>query len=143
MNVNRDVREQLILSRWLLAKPDWQGSAVPESVRVQHDLIVAYGATELAVAAICVELDCLPDKKDPCLPDYFNSLARAVHLAASEPGADYIAELHTVRSASQLRFRPPDPGRWTRPKEEALEYITRWCQQCLGLSLMDLDPAPT
>ena len=143
MNVDQKVREQLIFSRGLLTESDHQDSGARGPLRLLRDLIVAYGAAELTLAAICVQLDCVPGKKDPCLPDYFDSLTRAVHLASTVRGLDYIAELHKVRSDSQLRFRLPDPGRWARAKEETLEHITGWCQQFLGLSLLDLDSVPT
>jgi Tfp pilus assembly protein PilZ len=142
MNVDPKVREQLTFSRGLLTESEHQDSS-RGPLRLLRDLMVAYGAAELALAAICVQLDCVPGKKDPCLPDYFDSLTQAMHLASAVGEMDYIAELHKVRSDSQLRFRLPDPGRSERAKEETLEHITGWCQQFLGLSLLDLDFVPT
>jgi PilZ domain len=143
VNVHHKVCDQLILSRRLLAEPDHQDSTASGPLRLLRDLMVAHGAAELALAAICVQLNCVPDKKDPCLPDYFDSLTRAVHLGSTAQGMEYVMELHRVRFDAQLRFRLPDPGRWTRTREETLERIIGWCRQFLGLSLLDLDSVPT
>jgi Tfp pilus assembly protein PilZ len=143
MNVDHKVREQLTLSRHLLDEPDPRDSSASRPLCLLRDLIVAHGATELALAAICVQLDCVPDKKVPCLPDYFDSLTAAVHTASTVRGMGFIAELHKVQFDSQRRFRAPDPARWTRAKAETLEHITGWCQQFLGLSLLDCDSVLT
>jgi Tfp pilus assembly protein PilZ len=103
-----------------------------------RDLIVCYGAAELALAAICVHLDCVPDKREICLPDYF----AALRAQGSEDGAlemEYVAELHGVRSSSQVRSLVPDSRRWNRAKQETLEHVRTWCQQFLGVSLSDLE----
>jgi len=139
MNVSGRVRDQLILSRQLLTTPDPQDSTSPDPSLLARALIVSYGAAELALAAICVQLDCVPDKKYICLPDYFDSLGKTSHSEGFAQEIDYIAELHNVRSNSQLRSLPPDPRRWTRAKEETLEHVARWCQQFLGQRLFDLD----
>ena len=142
MNVDHKIRAQLTLSMHLLANPDHQDSAAPHSLCLLRDLIVAHAATELALAAICVQLDCVPDKKEPCLPDYFDSLTATVQTVSTVRGMDFVAELHKVRFDSQRRFLPPDPERWARAKEETLEHITGWCQEFLSLSLLDLDSLP-
>jgi Tfp pilus assembly protein PilZ len=139
MIVNGRVREQLILSRQLLTTPDPQYSTSSDPSLLMRDLIVSYGAAELALAAICVQLDCVPDKKYICLPDYFDSLGKTSHSECAPQEIDYVAELHNVRSNSQLRSLLPDRRRWTRAKEETLEHVTRWCQQFLGLRICDLD----
>jgi hypothetical protein len=104
-----------------------------------HDLIVCYGAAELALAAICVQLDCAPDRKYICLPDYFDSLGKRARSQSAVEEADYVGELQTVRSNAQVRAIPADARRWTRVKQETLEHITRWCQEFLGVRLFDLD----
>jgi Tfp pilus assembly protein PilZ len=139
MIVDHKIREQLFLSRDLLSETAHQDTATPGPLRLLRDLIVAHGAIELALAAICIQLDCLPNKKDPRLPDYLDSLARAMHVAPDEKEVVYVAELYRALIDSQLRFRLPDPGRWARAKEEALEHIASWCQQFLGLGVLDLE----
>jgi Tfp pilus assembly protein PilZ len=143
MNLTHRVRGQLILSRQLLTRAVYQPVEPGDSSRLAHDLIVCYGAAELALAAICVQLDCLPGKRDICLHDYFDSLRKAVRLDSVAPGMQYVAELHQVRSDSQLRSVPPDPRRWNRAMEETLEQISIWCQHYLDLRLLDLDSVPT
>jgi hypothetical protein len=142
MNVSGRVRDQLILSRQLLTTPDPQDSTSPDPSLLARALIVSYGAAELALAAICVQLDCVPDKKYICLPDYFDSLGKTSHSEGFAQEIDYIAELHNVRSNSQLRSLPPDPRRWTRAKEETLEHVARWCQRppCPLIPLSTLHP---
>jgi Tfp pilus assembly protein PilZ len=138
VNVSRRVRDQLILSRQLLTAPEPRPPGLSGPTLLVRDLIVCYGAAELALAAICVHLDCLPDKREICLPDYF----AALRTPGSEDGAldkEYVAELHGVRSGSQLRSLVPDSRRWNRAKQETLEHITRWCQQFLGVSLSNLE----
>src|ERR1700676_3384603 len=139
MNVSPRVREQLVLSRQLLTTLDAQYSTASNPSLLVRDLMVCYGAAELALAAICVQLDRVPDKNDICLPDYFDSLEKTSPSGGDVQEIDYVAELHKVRSNSQLRSLLPDPRRWTRAKEETLEHVTRWCQQYLGLRLGDLD----
>ena len=143
MNLTHRVRGQLILSRQLLTRAVYQPVEPGDSSRLAHDLIVCYGAAELALAAICVQLDCLPDKRDICLHDYFDSLRKAVRLDSVALGMQYVAELHQVRSDSQLRSLPPDARRWNRAMEETLEQISMWCQQYLDLRLLDLESVPT
>jgi Tfp pilus assembly protein PilZ len=143
MNLTHRVRGQLILSRQLLTRAVYQPVEPGDSLRLAHDLIVCYGAAELALAAICVQLDCLPDKRDICLHDYFDSLRKAVRLDSAAPGMQYVAELHQARSDSQIRSLPPDARRWNRAMEETLEQISMWCQQYLDLRLPDLDSVPT
>jgi Tfp pilus assembly protein PilZ len=73
------------------------------------------------------------------LADYFDSIIKALHLTAINEETNYVAELQKVKSDSQLRFRLPESGRWTRVNEEALDHIALWCQQFLGLNLLDLE----
>jgi Tfp pilus assembly protein PilZ len=143
MNLTHRVRGQLILSRQLLTRSLYEPVEPGDSSRLAHDLIVCYGAAELALAAICTQLDCLPGKRDICLHDYFDSLSKAVRLNSVAPGSQYVAELHQVRSDSHLRSLPPDARRWNRAMEETLEQISMWCQTYLDLRLLDLDAVPT
>jgi Tfp pilus assembly protein PilZ len=139
--IDRKVLDQLILSHQLLSKPLHQAPAAPEDSRpaqLMRDLIICRGAAELALAALCIQLDCVPDKREIGLTDYFESLRKTTHSAAALQGADYVAELQKVRSESQLRFHLPEPRRWARAKEETLEHVTSWCRQSLGLNLTDL-----
>jgi Tfp pilus assembly protein PilZ len=143
MSVNPRVRDQLILSMRLLTTPDIPDSGSADPFLLTRDLIVSYGAAELALAAICVQLGCVPDKKSICLMDYLDSLGKTAHSESAAQEIDYVAELHEVRSNSHLRSLPPDPQRWNRAKDETLEHVTRWCQQFLGLRPADLDTAPS
>jgi len=139
MEVMRRVREQLILSRELLTMPDPPGARSPEPAALARDLIICYGAAELALAAICVQLDCVPDRKYVCLPDYFDSLGKKANAKGAVQEADYVGELHAVRSNAQLRALPVDAWRWSRAKRETLEHVATWCQEFLGLGLFELD----
>jgi len=96
-------------------------------------------AAELALAAICVQLDCVPDRKYVCLPDYFDSLGKNANAKGAVQEADYVGELHAVRSNAQLRALPVDAWRWSRAKRETLEHVATWCQEFLGLGLFELD----
>jgi Tfp pilus assembly protein PilZ len=139
--IDRKVLDQLILSHQLLSKPLHQVPTTPEAGRpaqLLRDLMICRGAAELALAAICVHLNCVPDKKEIGLTDYFEAIRKTTHPASALQGADYVAELQKARSESQLRFRLPEPRRWARAKEETLEHVTSWCQQSLGLNLADL-----
>jgi Tfp pilus assembly protein PilZ len=139
MNVSRRVRDQLLLSRQLLTTPEAQQPSLSDPSFLARDLIVCYGAAELALAAICAQLDCVPDKREICLPDYFASLRKASNSECEESDIAFVAELHGVRSSSQLQSLVPDSRRWNRAEQETLEHVTRWCQQFLGVSLRDLD----
>jgi hypothetical protein len=139
MDISRRVRDQLILSRQLLTAGDSQYPTSSEPAGLAHYLIICYGAAELALAAICVQLDCVPDKKYICLPDYFDALGKTTRSEYAVQEVDYVAELHTVRSNAQLRSLLPNGARWAEAKKETLEHVTRWCQQFLGAQLFDLD----
>jgi Tfp pilus assembly protein PilZ len=125
MDIDQKVSQQLILSRLLLVQLQAQD-----------------GAAELALAAICVQLDCIPDKKNISLPDYFDSLQKKSRHGIAADSMDYVMELHEIRSDIQLRFRTPDRQRWRRAKEETLEHIGKWGELFLGVSLSDLDSVP-
>ena len=139
MNVSRRVRDQLVLSKQLLTQPGDPYPASPDPLLLVHDLIVCCGAAELALAAIFIQLGCVPDKKEIFLPDYLDSLGKTSHPAPAVEEIDYIAELHTVRSNLHLRSILPDSRRWIRAKQETLEHVANWCRQFLGLPLADLD----
>jgi Tfp pilus assembly protein PilZ len=139
--IDRKVLDQLILSHQLLSKPQHQAPTAPEASRpaqVLCDLMICRGAAELALAAICVHLNCVPDKKQIGLTDYFEAIRESTHSASALEGADYVRELEKVRSEAQLRFRRPEPRRWARARQETLEHIACWCHQSLGLNLTDL-----
>jgi hypothetical protein len=142
MDIDPKVCEQLILSRLLLEQPQAQDSAPLSPLHLLHDLMVSYGAAELALAAICIQLDCVPEKKDISLPDYFDSLQKKSRHGVAADSMDYVVELHEVRSDMQLRFRTPDLHRWRRAKAETLEHIREWGELFLGVSLFDLDSVP-
>jgi len=142
MDIGQKVCEQLILCRLLLEQPQAQDSAPLSPLHLLHDLMVSYGAAELALAAICVQLDCVPDKKNISLPDYFDSLQKKSRHGIAADSMDYVVELHEVRSDMQLRFRTPDRQRWRRAKAETLEHIGKWGELFLGVSLFDLDSVP-
>jgi len=135
--IDRKVLDQLILSHQLLSKED-QVSATHGRAQLLGDLMICCGAAELALAAICVHLNCVPDKKDITLPDYFDALRKTTHPSFVMHGENFVAELYKVRSESQLRFHLPDPRRWSRAKEETLEHVMGWSHQCLGINLHDL-----
>ncbi len=139
--IGRKILDQLILSHQLLSKPLHQAPTAPEDSRpaqLLRDLMICRGAAELALAAICVHLNCVPDKKEIGVADYFEAIRKTTHPASPLQGADYVAELQKVRSEAQLSFRLPEPRRWARAKEETLEHIAGWCRQSLGLNLTDL-----
>jgi Tfp pilus assembly protein PilZ len=143
MNVSHRVRQQLILSKQLLTSAEASASISSDVAMLARDLIVCYGAAELAVAAICARLDCLPDKREICLPDYFAALRRRRDSQCEAQDVEFVAELHGVRANSQLRSMQPDPRRWKRVRQETVEHVARWCQQFLGLNLLGLDSAQT
>jgi len=139
VDLMRRVREQLILSRQLLTMPDPPGSAPLDPTALARDLIICYGAAELALTAVCVQLDCVPDRKYICLPDYFDALGKRAHANSAVQEADYVGELHAVRTNAQLRALPVDARRWSRAKKETLEHIAKWCQEFLGFDFFELD----
>jgi Tfp pilus assembly protein PilZ len=142
MDIDQKVCEQLILSRQLLEQPQAQDSAPLSPLNLLHGLMVSYGAAELALAAICVQLDCVPEKKNVSLPDYFDALQKKSRHGIAADSMDYVLELHEVRSDMQLRFRIPDLHRWRRAKAETLEHVGEWGKLFLGLSLFDLNSVP-
>lgn len=134
--IDQKTKNQLILCRELLSASPIL--SVSPTAQILHDLIVSYGAVELALAAICVELNCVPDKKDLCLRDYFSALQKACLPASPIAGAEFMELLHRARCQSQLRFHAPDRLRFERAKEEMLKHVSAWCRQCLSVDFLAL-----
>jgi len=140
--IDRKVLGQLIVSHQLLSSSADQVTAIHGSANLLCDLMICLGAAERALAAICMQLNCVPDKKEIALTDYFESLRKTTQPASELQGSDFVTDLQNVRSESQLRFRLPEPRRWAQVRAETLGYVTGWCRQCLGLNLTELAAGP-
>jgi hypothetical protein len=110
MSVTPRVRDQLILSRRLLMTPDDPSSGYSDPFLLTRDLIVCCGAAGLSLAAICVQLDCVPDKKSIGLMDYLDSLGKTSYSESAAQEIDYVAEFTRSSiefAASFHSSRPP------------------------------------
>ncbi len=142
--IDPKIEDRLILCRDVLTKP--QASGTSQSPELLQNLILCRGIAELALAAICVHLDCVPDKKTVYLSDYFvslakTSLAKTTTATPAIAGGEFLAELDHAICESQFRFHLPAASRWTRVHEETLELVSGWCRQTLHIDLFALENA--
>ena len=154
--IDPKVANELVLVRELLEIDDVEDSVTRSPTQLVQDLIVCHGTAELALSAICVELDCVPDKKDIRLVDYVDSLKKTAVPGtfnvkgdpSSRPMPDallpetgFFVELQQARTESQTRFHLPHPHRWLHAKQQTLEHIAKLCRQVLGIDLSQLAPS--
>jgi hypothetical protein len=141
MSVEPTVRRQLLLSKELLSRAEYQGSIDDSLHKVAHDVLVSHDAAGLALAAICGQLGYLPLTNPASLMDYFAWLGRHRDVEVEAPGTEYFEELHKARMDLQHRHQFPDPQRWGEVRTRTLEYLGQWSHQYLGLDLKELDSA--
>ena len=134
--IDQTIKEQLILCREILAGPQ----PSPGSSRAQRlqDLIICHGVAKTVLAAICIQLDCVPDKKQIGLQDYFFSLARFSSPVLPLAGGEFIAALEGARCETELGLHLPAANYWTDIRETTLKSVSEWCRLTLNVELREL-----
>jgi hypothetical protein len=132
-----EVLDRLLLSKSFLEKIRFQPVAVHDRYTLASNIIAAHDAAEMAVAGICDQVGCLPQKGASYLMDYFEfyKKTRGVDLHARE----YFRNLNTARNSLKHQGLFPDAKQWSRVGESVFQHITEWCWDNLTLSFSDLD----
>lgn len=137
MSLKPEVLDRLLLSKSFLEKIRFQPVAVQDRHTLAANIIAAHDAAELAIAGVCDQLGCLPQKGASYLMDYFESYkkARDKDLHARE----YFRNLNSARSLLKHQGLFPDARQWSRVGETVFQHITKWCWDDLSQSFSDLD----
>jgi hypothetical protein len=132
-----EVLDRLLLSKSFLEKIRYQPVAPQDRHTLAANIIAAHDAAELAIAAICDQLGCLPQKGNSYLMDYFDPLKDASK--AEVPAKGYFRNLNTARNAIKHQGLFLDNRQWARVGETTFQHITKWCWDYLNESFTELD----
>jgi hypothetical protein len=137
MLLKPEVLDRLLLSKSFLEKIRYQPVAAHDRHTLAANVIAAHDAAELAIAGVCDQLGCLPQKGNSYLMDYFESFknARATDVYARE----YFRNLNTARNGLKHQGLFPDTKQWARVGETSFQHITKWCWDYLVESFTELD----
>ncbi len=137
MPLKPEVLDRLLLSKSFLEKIRFQPVAVHDRHTLAANIIAAHDAAELAIASVCDQLGCLPQKGASYLMDYFESYkkTRGNDLHAKE----YFRNLNTARNSLKHQGLFPDAKQWSRVGEFVFQHITKWCWDDLQQSFAELD----
>jgi len=137
MPLKPEALDRLLLSKPLLEKIRFQPVAVHDRHTLATNIIAAHDAAELAIASVCDQLGCLPQKGNSYLMDYFESykIARGTEMH----GREYFRNLNTARNSLKHQGLFPDGKQWSRVGEVVFEHITKWCWDDLQHSFAELD----
>ncbi len=139
MPLKRETVDRLLLSKSFLDRIRYQPTAIPDRHGLAANIIAAHDAAELALAAICDQLGCSPQKGKSYLMDYFASLKEAQHPEREVHGKDYFRNLNETRNNLKHLGLFPDPRQWSGVGEYVFQCIDEWCAEYLIESLSDLD----
>lgn len=137
MPLKPEVLDRLLLSKSFLQKIRFQPVALHDRNTLAANIIAAHDAAELAIAGICDQLNCLPQKGVSYLMDYFESFrnVRNEEVHARE----YFRNLNATRALLKHQGLFPDARQWARVGELVFSHITKWCWDYLGESFAELD----
>src|SRR6202521_316265 len=137
MPLNPEALDRLLLSKSFLEKIRFQPVAVHDRHTLAANIIAAHDAAELAIAGVCDQLGCLPQKGVSYLMDYFESYKGARH--ADLYARDYFRNLNSTRNLLKHQGLFPDARQWSRVGETVFQHITKWCWDDLTESFAELD----
>jgi hypothetical protein len=137
MQTKPEVLDRLLMSKSFLAKIRFQPVAMYDRHTLAGNIVTAHDAAELAIAGICDQLGCLPQKGNSYLMDYFESYKR--ERQAELFAREYFRNLNSARNLLKHQGLFPDAKQWSRVGETVFQHITKWCWDSLGESFSDLD----
>jgi hypothetical protein len=140
MPLAQDVTERLLLAKDLLSRIRFSAVARPDRQILASHILTAHDAGELALAAVARHIGRLPASAQTYLMDYFPAI-RQEHPEREVEGRDYFNQLNRVRTSIKHHGIFPDPQQWYRVGENTYSYVSRWCEQYLGLPLDEFDEA--
>lgn len=133
--MRQETLDRLLLAKSYLDRTRTQQMNSATAYSVAEHILSAHDAAELGIAAICHELDCLPNKKE--FISYFDELARTTGSAVKYRG--YMLTLNGVRVNLKHFGTRPDPKQWANVTQTTYDYISDWCTEYLQLTFEDLD----
>jgi hypothetical protein len=139
MPLKPDVLDRLLLSKSFLERIRFQPVAVHDRHTLASNIIAAHDSAELAIAAICSQLGCQPQKGNSYLMDYLSSLKAAKHPERDVSAREYFRNLNDTRSLLKHQGLYPDGRQWSRVGETVFQHITKWSWDYLGESFAELD----
>src|ERR1019366_6914097 len=115
MPLKSEVLDRMLLSKSFLEKIRFQPVAAHDRHTLAANILAAHDAAELAIAGICDQLGCLPQKGNSYLMDYFASYktARGADLYA----IGYFRNLNSTRNSLKHNGLFPDAKQWSRVGE--------------------------
>jgi len=140
MELRKEVVERLLLAKSLLAKLRFHSTAEPDSKLLASHIMTAHDAAELVLAAISDQLGVLPAKDKHFLMDYFEPLKKQ-HPDREVFAKEYFSQLNRVRINIKHHGIFPDPRQWARVGETTWSYVSKWCEDYLGIPLREIDDA--
>jgi hypothetical protein len=139
MPLKPEVLERLLLSKSFLEKIRFQPVAIHDRHTIALNIISSHDAAELAIAAICDQLGCLPQKGTSYLMDYFAPLKDKLQLTTDVHGKDYFRNLNNTRALLKHQGLYPDARQWSRVGETVFQHLGNWCLDYLQIQFSDLD----
>ena len=138
MPLKPEVIDRLLLSKAFLERIRYQPVEAKDRHTLAANIIASHDAAELAIAAICDELGCLPKNMSKSyLMDYFDPLEKAQKKSAH--GREYFRQLNGVRNLLKHQGLYPDAKQWSRVGEIVFQHVNKWCWDFLTTSFADLD----
>ena|SRR5436305_9502354 len=133
--MRQETLDRLLLAKSYLDRTRFQQVNAAAATSVADHVLAAHDAAELGIAAICHELDCLPNKKE--FSSYFDELAKTTGNAVKYRG--YMMTLNNVRVALKHFGVRPDSKQWANVSQTTYEYIADWCTDYLQVNYDELD----
>lgn len=139
MLLKPEVLDRLLLSKSFLERMRFQPAAVHDRHSLASNIISAHDAAELAIAAICDQLGCLPQKGNSYLMEYFAPLKEKLQLTGDVHAKEYFRNLNDTRNKLKHQGLYPDGRQWARVGELVFQHIGKWCWDFLTESFAELD----
>jgi len=137
MPLKTEVLDRLLLSKSFLEKIRFQPVPQHDRHTLAANIIAAHDAAELALAGICDQLGCLPQKGVSYLMDYFEPLKKSRNAEVS--AREYFRNLNDVRNSLKHQGLFPDAKQWAGVGEKSFQHISKWCEEYLQESFTELD----
>ena len=134
----QDVFDRLLVAKGLLSKIRFLPAAHPDRISQLKLFSRPMTLPNLHLPQYRAYFNRLPDSPQTYLMQYFPAI-RKEHPTEAVVGREYFSQLNRVRTDIKHHGIFPDPNQWYRVGERTFDYVSKWCQQYLGLSLDELD----
>jgi hypothetical protein len=141
MQLKSEVLERLLLSKAFLDRIRFQPVAVHDRHTLASNIVTAHDSAEFAIASICDQLNCLPQKGTSYLMNYLDSLKTSQHPGADVSARGYFRDLNDVRNLVKHQGLFPDGRQWARVGETVFQHTLNGCgTTCASRSLIWMSP---